>query len=583
MPGGLAVLTCSGGDSSLAADEAERLGVSLPPLASPTARRLRELLPEAATVGNPLDYTALVWGESETLHELVATVGADPAVEQLLVIYDQPAGLEGAVEESWSAVREGILAGAAQSPVPVLVASTLPELLDDQAALRFVDAGLPAVAGLRTGVSCAAALQRPAADPARLREIAAACGRGAANGAGWSWLAEHEAKDLLRQSGVEVVPGRPLRGEDDAAALLAELGPPLALKLSSPDLRHKTDVRGLALDLREERAVRAEHRRLAALAPAATVLAERMAPPGLELIVAARADAVVPALVVGLGGVWTEALDDVAIVPLPASPARVERALRSLRGAGLLTGARGRTPLDIGAAARLASRTGDLLIEHGLMLLELNPVLVYAEGAVAVDAQAAGLPRAMRVAVAGAGLAGLSAADELQRAGADVVVLEARDRVGGRVWSRRLDNGAVVEMGAEFILPGNTAMRELAERFGLGLWDKGMRYGRREPRGVDRDLRGAGGRRGRGGAGAGGRRVRAERPSSSSTASRWQPAPARRSWPGRRSRAPTRRIGWRRPISGASPTSTTTPRPASRAATSVCRSRSPPRWGPRSA
>ena len=90
----------------------------------------------------------------------------------------------------------------------------------------------------------------------------------------------------------------------------------------------------------------------------------------------------------------------------------------------------------------------------------------------------------MRVAVAGAGLAGLSAADELQRAGADVVVLEARDRVGGRVWSRRLDNGAVVEMGAEFILPQNTLMRELADRFGLGLWDKGMRYGRREPRGV---------------------------------------------------------------------------------------------------
>jgi monoamine oxidase len=89
----------------------------------------------------------------------------------------------------------------------------------------------------------------------------------------------------------------------------------------------------------------------------------------------------------------------------------------------------------------------------------------------------------MRVAVVGAGLAGLSAADELRRAGADVLVLEARDRVGGRVWSRELENGAIVEMGAEFILPGNTAVRELAERFGLGLWDKGMRYGRREPRG----------------------------------------------------------------------------------------------------
>ena len=89
----------------------------------------------------------------------------------------------------------------------------------------------------------------------------------------------------------------------------------------------------------------------------------------------------------------------------------------------------------------------------------------------------------MRAAVVGAGFAGLVAADELQRAGAEVVVLEARDRVGGRVWSRQLDNGAIVEMGAEFLLPGNTAIRELADRLGLGLWDKGMRYGRREARG----------------------------------------------------------------------------------------------------
>ena len=89
----------------------------------------------------------------------------------------------------------------------------------------------------------------------------------------------------------------------------------------------------------------------------------------------------------------------------------------------------------------------------------------------------------MRTVVVGAGLAGLVAADELARGGVEVVVLEARSRVGGRVWSERLPNGAVVEMGAEFILPGNTAIRELVERFDLGLWDKGMRYGRRDPRG----------------------------------------------------------------------------------------------------
>ena len=91
-----------------------------------------------------------------------------------------------------------------------------------------------------------------------------------------------------------------------------------------------------------------------------------------------------------------------------------------------------------------------------------------------------------RVVVIGAGLAGLVAADELLRRGWSVEVLEARDRVGGRTWSRRLPNGAVAEMGAEFILPGNTEVAALAEELGLALVDKGMRYGRREPRGVER-------------------------------------------------------------------------------------------------
>jgi monoamine oxidase len=90
-----------------------------------------------------------------------------------------------------------------------------------------------------------------------------------------------------------------------------------------------------------------------------------------------------------------------------------------------------------------------------------------------------------RVVVVGAGLAGLAAADALLDAGLDPLVIEARDRVGGRVSSRTLDNGAVVELGAEFVLPGCTVVREQAERFGLGLWDKGMRYGNREPRGVE--------------------------------------------------------------------------------------------------
>jgi phytoene dehydrogenase-like protein len=88
-----------------------------------------------------------------------------------------------------------------------------------------------------------------------------------------------------------------------------------------------------------------------------------------------------------------------------------------------------------------------------------------------------------RVAVIWAGFAGLAAADALAAAGLDVIVLEARDRVGGRVWSQALPDGSIIERGAEFILPDDSLVREVAQRFGLALFEKGTLYGDREPRG----------------------------------------------------------------------------------------------------
>jgi acetate---CoA ligase (ADP-forming) len=382
--GGLAVLTCSGGDSGVAGDRAADLGIELPPLSDATVARLGELLPDAATIANPLDYTAMIWGNAELLAEIVRVVGADPAIDQLLLCYDQPAD----ADPSWAAVRAGLLAGAGDADAAALVAATLPDLLDHDAAIEFGARGLPAIAGLRTALVCARALRASRGDPGRLREIAAAARR--ADGEREEWLAEGATKELLRAAGIAVPKGGEADDAEGCLEIAERIGWPVAVKLSGARVTHKSDVGGLALGLADREALLDAYVRLRA-APVdgtARILVERMVEPGVELLVSARSDAVVPALTVGLGGIWTESLADVAVVPLPATPERVERALLSLRGAALLGGGRGRQPVAIEAAAELGARLGDLLLAERLTLIELNPVVVSADAAVAVDALA---------------------------------------------------------------------------------------------------------------------------------------------------------------------------------------------------
>jgi acetate---CoA ligase (ADP-forming) len=387
---GLAVLTCSGGDSGIAGDQAERLGVPLPPLSAETAAELERVLPPEATIANPLDYTALIWGDREKLRDIIRIVGADAGIEQLLVLYDQPQNLFGPGADSWDDVRAGIVAGAEATDASVLVSSTLPDLIDDAACREFAARGVAPLSGVHTALSVAAALRRPPGDPARLRQTAAAAAENSElhGSAEDGWLDEAEAKVLLAETGIEVPRGIVVADADAAVAALGELEPPVALKLSAPGLLHKTEAGALVLSLYSEVEVREAFEWLAAIeAPAGgRVLVEEMVAHEVELLVSAQREGIVPSLAIGLGGVWTEVLDDVAIVPLPADPARVEAAIRSLRGAPLLTGARGRQALDVEAAARAASAAGTLLLEAELDLIELNPVFVNAEGCIAVDA-----------------------------------------------------------------------------------------------------------------------------------------------------------------------------------------------------
>jgi acetyltransferase len=156
--------------------------------------------------------------------------------------------------------------------------------------------------------------------------------------------------------------------------------------VSHPEIQHKSDIGGVVLGIEDPHHVEVAAEQLLALRPGATVLVEAMAAPGVEMLVSATRDGVVPSLVVGLGGVWTELLADVVVVPLPADPERIAAALPRLTGYPLLAGARGVTPVHIEALCTLASAVSRVLLDERLSLVELNPVLVSATGAVAVDA-----------------------------------------------------------------------------------------------------------------------------------------------------------------------------------------------------
>ena len=146
---------------------------------------------------------------------------------------------------------------------------------------------------------------------------------------------------------MDVPEGRLVASVDDCVAAASELGWPVALKLSSPALVHKSEAGAIELGIADEPSLVAAAKRLLDLPAAldAELLVERMVPPGIELIVAARADAVVPALVIGLGGIWTESLGDVAVIPLPGvARAGRARAAPVARGAAFSRVDAGPTP-----------------------------------------------------------------------------------------------------------------------------------------------------------------------------------------------------------------------------------------------
>jgi acetyl-CoA synthetase len=201
---------------------------------------------------------------------------------------------------------------------------------------------------------------------------------------------------MLRAAGLPVVEARPVNDASGAVAAADALGYPVAVKADVTGLAHKTEIGGVRLGLANADAVRSAADKLLRDVPTFItgerrlrgLLIEPMAGPGVELIVGLVRDPQYgPAVIVGLGGMLAEVLDDTAIALAPINKPEVLLLLDGLRGAALLRGVRGRAPVDLDAAADVVVRLADFgLARPDVLEVDLNPVIVSTSGALAVDA-----------------------------------------------------------------------------------------------------------------------------------------------------------------------------------------------------
>ncbi|PHX61432.1 MAG: hypothetical protein CK552_00780 [Actinobacteria bacterium] len=374
---GAAVITCSGGDATLAADLADDARAILADFGAPTLQALAGLLPKTATATNPLDHTNLVWADTEAVAAICETVALDPGVGHLLYVQDLPPGLPAGPRAEWDATRAGGIAGGGRAQLSTMLVSSMPGQEPDDA-----------VGGLVSALKAVAALQQPAPDPSRLLQIAECASRAPIN-LGSQYLAEHTAKEFLRAVGIFVPKSQVVANSDAAVSAAAEIGFPVAIKVSAPGLIHKSEIGALALNLATANEVRdasAQLLRIPVLPANPELLVEAMVETGVEVFVAAHSMGIVPCVVVGIGGIWAEIMNDVAVIPLPTDSNRVVREIGRLRGAELLTGGRGQQVYAIHELAQLVVRAGNLLMDEHWTMIELNPVIVDGSTAIAVDA-----------------------------------------------------------------------------------------------------------------------------------------------------------------------------------------------------
>jgi acyl-CoA synthetase (NDP forming) len=385
------ICTASGGGGGWMADACAAAGLEVPELDAETRQRIDVHLPSYGTSQNPVDATAQAAAKIGYAG-LAQLVLPSPMIDALAVV--MTARSPHNIERQSEALAH--LAQSAQKPV-LLWSYTLPA---QRSVAILSEAGLPLYSDIG---NCARTL-RLMADYRSLRErflspieVRSSAGAGAASAvrealaeAGPA-LCEWEARPILARYGIGTnAVGTLSATAEEAVSALRHIGAPVALKVQSPDILHKTEASAVALGVTTPEDVRtayasvlASARRHAANARILGVLVQPMAARGREIILGVKRDQTFgPLLMVGVGGVAVEVLKDVALAPVPLRADEARAMLARLKGARLLEAYRGAPAGDIEALVDLMVRLGQFASDHADVIAEidLNPVLVHAHG-----------------------------------------------------------------------------------------------------------------------------------------------------------------------------------------------------------
>lgn len=389
--GGVAILGESGAYKALALDYCESIGVELPQPEGEAAAALNAIAPGLIIASNPLDLTAQGLVDPSLYGRALKGLVANPNCGSVLVsiilsneklaVRKMPPVIE--AMRPYADTHTVVFAMLGEdSPVPEAIieevrAAGIPFFRSPERALRALarfTAWAEAEHEASTDVASASAERLPA-----------------------GVIPEYAAKEILARAGLRMPPRRLVTDLAGALAAAETLGFPVALKVQSSALSHKTNVGGVILGLKDGNEVRSGwerlHVNLAKAAPGVAidgVLVETMANKGLELILGARRDPDWgPVLAIGLGGIFTELLKDVRLLPTDLSRSEIEKVLRGLKGAALLDEFRGTPARDVAAVVEAIVALGAFVRTHPeVEEIDINPLMVFAEGegALALDA-----------------------------------------------------------------------------------------------------------------------------------------------------------------------------------------------------